>query len=803
MPLLKNTFQPFFPDPNSPAPKDCNGQYCYPVASGDIVRQQWYQTPCGANLVEDPDFEDFSLGAEMITNGDFTTNADDWFSNGVEIGATACPATVDGWCFNTNRLGHDGTDTNDFAAYQTGIGLVAGNIYRVVWTVSGMTQGSIFARLGETTGSTSGAVQTSNDTFTEYIYYNDAQDVISFHPSIDFDGNIDDISLKLVTMTSWSGAYWVFDNDTACIPVANASAGNLVNGTSDYMEIGEIYEVEVYVDLTSGELVTYVDDGAGAATNAQTAITETGLNIFYITPTQDGQIAFNPSAGFAGCVSLVSVKRLRNDYTFELINAAGDSVDISHLAEYSGNKVNLNVDFSELREAGTIDYGCFTIYAYDSCLISGDDLVQDGDFSNGDFSQWTRRNLSYQFNMAGGELEFIFEPLDDNPTIVTNGDFAAGDTDWGHDGSWTVTAGGAVHTPGSTTPLTQTITTTAPPPLGFQWEWWQIVLTGRTAGSFTVTISDRTSTAYSTNGIITAVLLPTIQGSVTLSINPTSTFDGTITLIEVHQTTRGWSPIPQVDNPPNINIVDGNYQLDYDLISVTGTTPGTQGAISLIQWPTPTVYDIDPGAKSHTQLYTPGNTIIGISGNFRDPLTNIYYPGRSVVDNFSVIRIEPFEATYQSECLNFQETHPGTKMVTAYCDRDALGSTYVDALSFETDEYMLQMRIHCRSLNAYLDKEVNVSKFSNGNGRVTYAQYEKFWQFVTDYMSESALMTLGAMANCDHFHIGDTGSSEDTEYLAVVETFQPQWRAEGDYDLAPATINLRLKDGGMKFNRHT
>lgn len=807
MPLLKNTFQPFFPDPNSPAPKDCVGSYCYPVAAGDIVRQQWYQTPCNASLVVDPDFEDFTLGAEMITNGGFTGNANNWEVNAAGVDSTTCPANVDGWCYNTNQVGHDGTLGLLDSLQQVGIGLVAGNIYRVIWTVQGMTQGTIHVKLGDGAGSSDGTEQFNNGTFTEFIYYEDTDDGIHFVPSADFDGNIDNVSCMLVTMTEWVGPGWIFDGESACVIDSLSTLDRLYNVAPVYLTTGDYYQVTITATVTQGSIAVYVDDGAGGVqTNIQTAITTNGDYTYYLTALQDGTIGIDPSADFLGCITGLTVQKLRNDFTFELINQAGDSVDISDQAEYDENKITLNLDMSAMLEAGTIDYGCFEIFIFDSCLISGENLVQDGTFSNGNFTKWTRNSGAWQYQMTGTELEIIFEPLSDGPTLVTNGDFAGGDTDWGHDGSWTLSPAGAVHTPGSTTPLTQTITATAPTPPFIMRQWWQVVVTGRTAGSFTVTVSDKTSQAYIQNDTITNFFIITVYGSVTLSINPSSTFDGTITLVAVHETVRAWNWNPIVANPANLNVGVGNYQLTYDITSVTGTTAGTQGAAAFIQWPMApetTIFDVDPGTYTHQQTYTPGNTLISLSGYFLSLNNNIYYPGRVTVDNYHVEQVEPFEATYRSECLNFQQSHAGTKLITAYYDRDALGSTYIDALSFESTGFMLQMRVHCRSLNAYLDKEVNVSKFSNGNGRVTYAQYEKFWQFVTDYLSESALITLGAMANCDHFHIGDSGSTEDTEYLAQVEQFQPQWRAEGDYNLAPATINIRVKEGGMKFNRHT
>lgn len=196
----------------------------------------------------------------------------------------------------------------------------------------------------------------------------------------------------------------------------------------------------------------------------------------------------------------------------------------------------------------------------------------------------------------------------------------------------------------------------------------------------------------------------------------------------------------------------------------------------------------------------PGSTVIEIGGDFFDAVTN--YPGRVTIDNYSVVRIEPFEATYTSECFNFQELHDGTTLVTGWCDQDALGSTFEDALGFATSGYKLQMRIKCRSLNPVLKTTGNNAFFSDGSAAIKYAQMEKYWQFVTDYMSEAALIALGGMIRCDHFTIGELGE-DATEYLAEMDDLSPSWLQDGSYNLAPVTITIRKKSDGMKFNRHT
>jgi hypothetical protein len=52
----------------------------------------------------------------------------------------------------------------------------------------------------------------------------------------------------------------------------------------------------------------------------------------------------------------------------------------------------------------------------------------------------------------------------------------------------------------------------------------------------------------------------------------------------------------------------------------------------------------------------------------------------------------------------------------------------------------------------------------------------------------------------DHFIIGD--SAMGTEYLVDTDEYSPAWNTSGSYDLATVVITLRVKVGGMNFNRH-
>jgi len=134
-------------------------------------------------------------------------------------------------------------------------------------------------------------------------------------------------------------------------------------------------------------------------------------------------------------------------------------------------------------------------------------------------------------------------------------------------------------------------------------------------------------------------------------------------------------------------------------------------------------------------------------------------------------------------------------MLVGYCDQQAFG------FEFTNSGFRLQERVVVRSIAPFYPREGSIQRSGNGNARITYAGIEKFWQLHTAFASETFHDSLAAMVSCDHFLIGPAADN-GIEYIAEVEDLIPDWVANGAYSLAPATINLRIKEGGQVFNRH-
>ena len=164
------------------------------VSSGNVV-----VTPAASS--------EATLGATLITNGDFATND--------LTGWTAAA----GWSAATGKAVHTaGTDTTPLVQ---AVSVTNGSVYQVTCTSSDRTAGTLTLTFGSLTGSYSvGANVTSNYTFsataTESIN-------LAFTPDAAFNGAIDDIRVKLVT-----------ENTTPIMLIKDSAGGDAASIRASY-----------------------------------------------------------------------------------------------------------------------------------------------------------------------------------------------------------------------------------------------------------------------------------------------------------------------------------------------------------------------------------------------------------------------------------------------------------------------------------------------------------------------------------------------------------------------------------------
>lgn len=380
MPLLRNTAQPYFPDPNNPNAIACAGEYCYLIQPGEELMTQFYQTPCGANEVSDPNFADVTVGSELITIGSGTASP---------VGSWVYDVGLFQWTYD---IAPDPVNAISWT-----IALTAGATYLLEVDVAGLQPGNfIDVFLGSTNqtliigenGTTSVIITAGSDnsdlTFT----------AISSNAII-----LSGISLKAYGFNDWDlNDNWTVNDGIAC--KVGSTTGSLIETVANYILSGEYWVLSFTVSgRTVGSITPYIANQPG------TAITTNGEFTIYKTAGADGVIRFVPSANFDGCISNIDARKLKNDYEATLY-LNGDSYDISAYIEYYNEFVTLKYN----PEDDDLPYGCFTIELFDSCDVQYDEIVTNGEFAGGSGNvcpDWFKNNDATMYDFDGSNCEFI------------------------------------------------------------------------------------------------------------------------------------------------------------------------------------------------------------------------------------------------------------------------------------------------------------------------------------------------------------------------------------------------------------
>lgn len=785
MPLLRNNFQPYFPDPNAPNNYQCGSEkYCHPINQGDTIYTQFTQTPCNNNEVTDPEFDDFVMGSELLTNPSFSGNANGWFTGS----GTPITAITGLWNWDAgNRIAHEISYTS--SAYQSGIGLTTGSLYVIEIDIT-RTAGSVYVQLGDGANANNSDLLETTGSFTFQLFHTDTDDKFQIIPSTDFDGYINSVSIKEKTFTYWNpNGQWNLENGMACW--VGDSALDLIETASNYIMAGTYYKFQLTVENLQSQITVNFAD-------LVYVIQANGNYTYYGTPTLDGVIKINApfDVDDTVCVSGFAVYELRNDYSADLFDYSGNSWDLSNYYEYYEDYVTLSFNFEDLvGDEQIMPDGCYYIEVIDSCLVTSDNLVSNGDFALG-FTDWTKNNGASQYDDSGNQMTFIFDPFTGQTDYVTNGDFSSG-TGWTTGGNWTILGGKANHSPGSTATLSQTLTLPAiVPPATSRLYYIGFTVSGRTTGTITCKIGTTGSSfTWGANDTFIQYYQCFESGSVDITFTPSSTFDGSIDDVIVVQATQVSNPI--LINIVNPNFVNGNYQVTYDITASSDTNIKSQ--VYIQNQPSIAPYFSTIGTHSYSvSNYVPGAQRALIMATFSKVVsgTTTLIVGSITVDNIDIVRVSPFQATYTSECLSYSNSgHERTKMLVGYCDQPSFG------FEFENTGFRLQQRAVIRSINPVYKKDKNLQFSGTGDARVTYSEVSKYWEVHTDFASETFHDAMAVIIDCDHFLIGDA-EDNGKEYIADPEDYTPNWQGDGTYTLATAVMNVRIKEDGQKFNRH-
>ena len=344
-----------------PTDSDCKTPYdraCTLYTTNDYLMAQWKQTPCGNgdNQIVDDDF--INANSELVTNGNFTSNATGWTLSGATYDAT------------NKRI--------QFSAFgqsleQSGI-VSAGNTYDVTFTIGGNTNTSLKLLLGGTLHPT---YFNSPGTYTVTMVAGGSNTKIRFEnyglpPA--YNGWIDSISVRL---NSWSGGYWTTSNPTlwlnngdATVTKVAGTASTLV-GDVNTLPAGAYIRIGINVtNMTAGQLDIVTDSSKGS-------ITANGFYYFYDSDYNNDNLTLSANAAFNGTISQVSVVVYSNYFSVVLRDTKGATdYDLSSYLTYDEDWVTLNY------QLGSVDPSCYELCFYDACGYDvSEELISDTDFT--------------------------------------------------------------------------------------------------------------------------------------------------------------------------------------------------------------------------------------------------------------------------------------------------------------------------------------------------------------------------------------------------------------------------------------
>ena len=169
-------------------------------------------------LMQEPTNETAPLGADLVTNGAFTTNLDDW-------------AAGAGWAWDTATALHT---PGNVAVLSQSIVTTSGQTYVVEYDIIGRTAGNVVLTFGSAVGSyTSTADATGIQTTFEA---DGAAEVLTFTPHTDFDGAIDNVIVKQITGGT-DAAIVIYDGGNAVAVEARTGGQGLFNLALGYQSL--------------------------------------------------------------------------------------------------------------------------------------------------------------------------------------------------------------------------------------------------------------------------------------------------------------------------------------------------------------------------------------------------------------------------------------------------------------------------------------------------------------------------------------------------------------------------------------
>ena len=291
-----------------------------------------------SELVQNGNFSE--LGSELVTNGDFESNIDNWAAKDCTI------------VWDNGKLKCDNSSGNSNGGARQNVGLQNSKTYKLVATIQILSAGSngtfnLFTSTAAGTGQsgvyTGSTLVAGGDAVTETAYFTTGTDGdVSIQFSVGVSNaiyTIDNVSVKQVDPNDrWTlGTGYTYGNG---VVNSSSSDGNFLTSSATLV-VGKTYKVSFDVTKTSGELRHYNGGFTGITANA------TGTFSGVFTPTET--ILRFYSSAFVGSVDNVSVVEVQGDrprLSYDITNGVVEDKPHLLLEPSRTNLITFSEDFN-------------------------------------------------------------------------------------------------------------------------------------------------------------------------------------------------------------------------------------------------------------------------------------------------------------------------------------------------------------------------------------------------------------------------------------------------------------------------
>jgi len=241
------------------------------------------------------------------------------------IDNVSCVEVGQDWSFGTGWGMGDGKAVKEsgVSSYllQTMI-LPTPNTYKVTFTVSDYVSGDVKWGFTSTTASVFGTPRTSDGTYTEYFSHDSDTIALRFRASSDFEGSIDDITIKQVGQDWVFSTNWIIEDGKAVCDGTNSPLDQYSVTT-----VGKTYKVQLTVsDMTTSSVNVRLGTSSSDTIGS---ITDNGTYTFYGTVASNTTLRVRSSGGFDGSVTNISVKEVLQDWEVKDYGAVSASAVIT------------------------------------------------------------------------------------------------------------------------------------------------------------------------------------------------------------------------------------------------------------------------------------------------------------------------------------------------------------------------------------------------------------------------------------------------------------------------------------------